>query len=247
MEIGVWSRLPGLDGTSPEDVTAAIETLLDEGVLGPGDRLPPERELAGRLSLSRSTIREAFHELELKGLVERRQGRGTRVRPVSRSQVQLLGALHPQRRTFLEMHDLRTVVEPEVAARASVRATPADLVRMRQLLDSSAGELTWQRSAELDRRFHDAVAGATQNPLLGAVVGTMAGWIAEAREASHRTAEGRRRSLSGHWQVFEAISRGAAAEARAAMTEHLQLVSTLGVAATCGARSGDAPGKDGAQ
>lgn len=233
----VWETLEVLPGAAPEKLTAAIEGLLVSGLLQPGEKLLPERQFAAMFGLSRSTVREAIHELELKGTVERRPGRGTLVRPVSTTQHQLLGTLEGSARSSLQVHDLRSVIEPEVALRAALRATPADLLQMEQILVASQGELTPERSVELDVLFHAAVAGATQNPLLSALVNTTAEWIAGVRSASHQSGEGRARSLAGHWQIFEAISAKDPQGAQAAMAEHLQLVSTLGNPTDGGDRS----------
>ena len=60
-----------------QDIVGQIQELIQEGVLKPGDRLPPERELAERLQVSRSSLREAMRALELQGLVVSRPGAGT--------------------------------------------------------------------------------------------------------------------------------------------------------------------------
>src|SRR5438093_12277013 len=106
--------------------------LLQQGRLKPGDRLPSERALAGRLRVSRATIREALRAMQLKGLIVSRHGSGSFIaggRPE-----ELANALH-----HLALHDmfeLRFLIEPSIAALAAERATRPDLVRLNRFFNS---------------------------------------------------------------------------------------------------------------
>jgi GntR family transcriptional repressor for pyruvate dehydrogenase complex len=221
-----WSALMAEASPGPEALTALVQRLIAGGELRSGDRLPSERDLAEMLGASRALVREAIHELELKGIVDRRPGRGTRITEPQNAG-RLLGALSESRRGLLEMQDLRAALEPSIAARAADRATPADLLNLERVIEESRGALTPARSAELDERFHAAVARATQNPLLTAVVETTAEWIADVRRESHRTAAGRRHSLTGHQKILAAVRAHDSAAAAAAMSDHLDMVSAL--------------------
>ena len=108
-----------------ESVAARLEAMIVSGELAPGRKLPPERELARLLGVSRGLLREAIHELALKGLVHRRQGRGTEVRGPYRSEFTgaIVGYLTQNERDVMELLDFREALEPPIAASAAERAT----------------------------------------------------------------------------------------------------------------------------
>ena len=68
---------PSLEGQSPDQIVHHVALLIERGALRPGDRLPPERELAHELGLSRPTVRAGLHALSAMGVTESRQGAGT--------------------------------------------------------------------------------------------------------------------------------------------------------------------------
>ncbi|MEA2256189.1 MAG: GntR family transcriptional regulator, transcriptional repressor for pyruvate dehydrogenase complex, partial [Solirubrobacteraceae bacterium] len=87
-----------------DGLSTTLEQMIEDGALGDADRLPPERELAQRLGVSRTSLREALHELELKGLIDRRPGRGTVV--VAGRGDSLLGHMEAAERGLREVMDL---------------------------------------------------------------------------------------------------------------------------------------------
>lgn len=90
----IWSSLPLRAAKRSDAVYDILEQLIASRQIPPGSRLPPERDLAAQLGVSRNSVREAVHELELKRLVERRSGRGTMVLdPQSNSHGALLNEL----------------------------------------------------------------------------------------------------------------------------------------------------------
>lgn len=209
------------------DITSHIERLIASGELAPGEKLPPERELAEKLGTSRSSVREAMYELTLKGLVERKPGRGTTVVGVHSNTLQLLGAMNNSQRAILEVVDLRDVFEPLVAARAAERATPASLRQLKAILDRTQDSLTPASSVSLDEEFHLGIARATQNSLLVTLANITSEWLREARYKSHATKAGRRASLQGHQKIYDAIQRRDGVAATAAMAAHLADVAGL--------------------
>src|SRR6202451_4571757 len=114
-----------------EEVAQQIERLILKK-LRPGDKLPSERELAEMLGVSRSSIRDAIRSLELVGLVEPRQGAGTIVRePSAESLVNpFANALKHQQALVAELLDFRKMIEPPLAARAAMHASPEEVSEM---------------------------------------------------------------------------------------------------------------------
>lgn len=153
-------------------VAASLEKRILEGSLKPGDRLPPERELATELGVSRPSLREAIQKLASKGMVQSRQGGGTYVTNRLASTFfdpwqEMLGA-HPTLRE--DMLEFRRMLEGQAAEWAAERATEADLTRLTQAFaamnaafDGDDSEL---RSAT-DIAFHQAIGEATHNALIG--------------------------------------------------------------------------------
>lgn len=204
------------------ELAAHVERLIATGVLRPGERLPPERELAASLSVSRSTLREAMHELEAKHLVERRTGRGTIVAEQNESVTELYAGLATDADVTLDdATELRLIVEPRIAAAAAVRASPSNFVQLEDVLARSALDPTAELSLELDVEFHLLLAHAARNPLLVAVYTMTSRWTESLRRHSHATPEGRLRSLEGHRAIYRAVAARDAEAAATAMDEHL--------------------------
>jgi GntR family transcriptional repressor for pyruvate dehydrogenase complex len=152
------------------DLTSALlahfKQLIRDGDLLPGDRLPPERELAETIGVSRSSLRQALKILSSMGVISQRVGSGTRLNPVGASILSeplrflvLLAAISPA-----ELMEARLIVEPALAARAAERANPVDLRSMEDALGrmatSERGSPGWVQS---DLDFHRAVYRASGN------------------------------------------------------------------------------------
>jgi GntR family transcriptional repressor for pyruvate dehydrogenase complex len=208
-------------------LAARLERMIATGELGPGQRLPAERDLARDLDVSRTTLREALQKLDETGLVERRQGRGTTVveRPVEA--LQILG-LHQPADALGAAAELRALVEPSVAALAATRATRANRLQLADVLARTTDDLTARQSLERDTEFHLLLAHATSNPLVTALHGLMTEWTLPQRLRSHATPESRATSLRGHREIYAAIEARDADAAQDAMRRHLDDVTTTG-------------------
>jgi GntR family transcriptional repressor for pyruvate dehydrogenase complex len=205
-------------------LAAHFERLIATGVLRPGERLPPERELAATLSVSRGSLREAMHELEAKNLVERRTGRGTIVAEQTESVTELYSELDGTDVTLDDATELRLIVEPRIASAAALRSAPSNLVQLEDVLTRSALHPDADTSLQLDVEFHLLLAHAAQNPLLVALCTMTSRWTETLRRHSHTTPEGRLRSLEGHQAIYRAVLARDADAAAAAMNEHLSAI-----------------------
>ena len=209
------------------EVVAHIETLISEGSLVPGTKLPAERDLARLLNVSRVSLREAMHELEGKRVIERRPGRGTVVLETPTHVRLLHDELSESQRTLRDIAELRETIEPRFAQLAAERATAATVFALEQVLATSSAELSQEDSLRADISFHTLLAQAAQNPLMVALNSLATAWTAPVRAISHRTAEARRRSHSGHLRILEAVRRADGAAAYDAMLGHLAEVAKL--------------------
>jgi DNA-binding FadR family transcriptional regulator len=209
------------------ELAAHFERLIATGALRPGSKLPPERELALSMSVSRASLREAMHELESKHLIDRAPGRGTTVSE-PRTEVGELVALRAQGGEQ-EAHagELRLVIEPRIAGFAAARATAANILLLEDSLSAQSENLNPAESLRLDLEFHVLLAQAAQNPLLSAVITLTSQWTSDVRQHSHATKEGRRISVRGHRAILDAVRAQDERGARTAMEAHLSEVQGL--------------------
>lgn len=209
------------------EIVAHIESLIGNGSLTPGIKLPPERELAQVLKVSRASLREAMHELEAKHIVERRPGRGTLVSEAPPHVQSFYTGLSDSERTLRDVAELRATIEPAFAELAAERATGAAVLGLERVLERSERDLSPEESLAADVEFHTMLAQTSQNPLMVALNSLAITWTKSVRSFSHETPASRRSSHEGHQLIFTAVRTGEAAEARQAMLLHLADVASL--------------------
>src|SRR5919204_1811477 len=126
-----------------EEIVRQIKSMIAEGRLKSGDQLPPERDLAEKFVVSRTSVREALRALESLGLVEIRPGEGTFVREASvEALIEPLALLMvSQREAIGELFEARRLLEPSLAALAATRATPEEIQEMERILEEQAREV----------------------------------------------------------------------------------------------------------
>lgn len=214
-------------GSLRDTIVARLRALIVAGVLKPGERLPTERDLAAQLSVSRSAIREALLALESAGLIERRQGSGTRVSTRLPLSTVLDSFEADDARTIAASAEFRTVVEPQVARLAAARIDAVELEALADLLAQSGQARDIEQSVRLDIAFHAAIAAATRNPLLTSLSSLTVSWTVEARISSHLNEEGRRISHNGHSRLLRALNGRNGDAAEAAMRVHLDEIADL--------------------
>jgi DNA-binding FadR family transcriptional regulator len=216
-----------------EQVAEQVTALVARGEFKPGDRLPPERDLAKALGVSRPTVREAMIALEIAGLVEVRVGAGTFVTDKNTHDPQFGGA----GASPLELIAARRLIEPEVVALAARHATAADLAAIKETLAMTAAAVDTAQHRAADRLFHVRVASASRNGVLAAIadefwgemfspmferMGAITGLISARCSPRQRDA-----TLSEHDAVYRALEKHDAEAARAAMDRHLSGVEQI--------------------
>lgn len=209
-----------------EDVVRQIQGHIASGRLQPGDRLPPERRLAERLRVSRSSLRDAIRTLELVGLVRSRQGEGTVVCELSAdSLLELLSSTLVPQRDLAEVIDVRKMIEPSLAARAARHATPEQIAILEAALRRQRQKmLQGNGAAAEDSEFHYIVAMAARNGLIRKLVDVLMDLLREARELDPQAPGFLQRSLLGHRRILRAIRLREPRAAEAAMRRHLREV-----------------------
>lgn len=153
-------------------IVSQIELLILEGVLKPGERLPPERELAQQLNVSRPSLREAMTTLKSRGLLQSRRGGGSYVMDVIAPALTnpLIELLRNNPKATFDVLELRHALEEVAAYFAALRATDADreILRCRfaALEEIQHGSREPQHDALVDAGFHLAIADASHNVAL---------------------------------------------------------------------------------
>ena len=213
-----------------EQVAKQIQTLISDGLLKPGDKLPPERELAETFQVSRSSLRDAIRALEMLGLVEPRQGEGTVVRDISAEALvsPLASMLVHKRELVAELLDLRQMIEPPLAGRAANHASLEEMEHMENILVRQKAKVDrGELAIEEDSEFHYSIARAAKNSVLLRVLDLFMDSLRESRERSLQV-EGRlQKSFAGHRRILRAICKRDAAAAEVAMRKHIEEIEGI--------------------
>jgi GntR family transcriptional regulator, transcriptional repressor for pyruvate dehydrogenase complex len=213
-----------------EGVAQQIQRLIVSGVLKPGDLLPPERELAERFRVSRSSIRDAIRTLELIGLVVPRQGEGTVVAELSHDAVvtPIASVLLRKRELIAELLEIRKMLEPALAARAAERASDEEIAHLEDILRRQREKLLrGEPTVDEDAEFHLAIALAARNSVVRRVLDVLVDLLRETRSRSLQTRGRPRKSFAGHRKVLDAIKRRDPAGAERAVRQHLEQVEEI--------------------
>lgn len=216
----------------PKKVSSQIADQIRASILAgdfsPGDKLPPERELAEMFGVSRPSVREALNMLTASGLVMSYQGGGTVVMSlVETSAVNPLSELiRVEQERALDVIEVRKGLESWTAYYAAQRALPEDLRRMAEIVAAMESNLVGlQPSEDLDANFHIVIARATHNVvwlhLMQNLFDAMKEFQRGVWRAVYLTAEDQQQLFVHHQAVYQAISNRDAEGARRLMLEHL--------------------------
>ena len=221
-----------------ESVADQLRQAIFAGLLAPGHKLPPEREMAGRFHTSRLALREALRALEKEGLITIRRGfaGGAFVGDFDNA----LHALADSLTTVVKLgqaksthlSEVRIILEPEIARLASLRAGPTDLLAIEAVVLAQekrleAGE--WKRDIDSGRgpsgrgclEFHRRVAEAARNPVLNIIVNAVNQSIRDPISRSKLTHEMRSRVVASHRGIFETMRSRDTVRTRELMTQHI--------------------------
>jgi GntR family transcriptional regulator, transcriptional repressor for pyruvate dehydrogenase complex len=210
-----------------EEVVGQLHQLIDAGKLKAGDQLPSERELAETFRVSRSSVREAIKAIENEGLVITRPGSGTFITAVNVEAIipSMASLLSRGKHALLDLFEMRRLVEPGIAALAAERATPADILRLKEICTEQTQHVQQDTSVvDSDAAFHMTIGRATHNPALQRLVASIVEILKPIREQSLQTPGRVHKSLASHQEILIAIERHDPDLARQAMLRHIQAV-----------------------
>lgn len=202
-----------------------IKGMLLREELKAGDRLPPEKELAERLGLSRNSLREAVKALELIRVLDVRRGDGTYVTSLDANllngAVAFIVELH-QDRSVLELFEVRRILEPATGFMAAGRITAEELASLRATMEGIDEGTDIEELVSHDLEFHRIIGQAAGNEYLGSLVEALSGSTVRARIWRGLTQDKSvARTLAEHQAIADALERGDAELTRALLTVHV--------------------------
>jgi GntR family transcriptional repressor for pyruvate dehydrogenase complex len=221
----LWA--PPLRRGSVSDLIAQrILEMISSERLRPGDRLPPERELAALLGASRPSLREALRSLRARGYVDIRHGSGVFVADPATTR-SLREALRDEQMSLAELFDMREVLELPAAAWAARNHDAERLDRVTEAFETlSAASLVpdtgWRRLQELDAAFHMRIVEAAGNRFLIRTLGVLQEMLARGMETTLRVPGRLEKSRRDHKRILDALLAADSTAARRAVAAHIR-------------------------
>jgi GntR family transcriptional repressor for pyruvate dehydrogenase complex len=218
-----------IDSDRTTQVVNHVRALIENGTLKPGDKIPPEREFARALKISRASLRTGIGHLAAMGVMQIRHGVGTFVvdgpPDFGKTSLSLMGALHGFQ--SWQMFEARLILESALAALAAERggeqhhaAMAEEVAEMFAALNSPGEYLIH------DVLFHRIIANASGNPILAAIMETVTSTLYDTRRKTVERAIDLRESAKMHREIYRAIRAKDPDEARKLMVQHLRMAQT---------------------
>lgn len=224
---GIFKSLESQErATTAEGVVAQLKEMIHRGELKFGDRLPPERDLAKLLGVSRPTLRAGIRSLTAVGILQSKQGAGTFVAEADESptldssSLRMMAALHGF--TSDEMFEARLALEMHIAGLAAERATAEQITLMSEEIAGMYASLDDPEQYLVhDMQFHQTVAAASNNRILTSLMNMVATILFDSRSKTVHRALDLKQSAEQHQNIYRAMRERDAQAASAAMREHL--------------------------
>ncbi|MBK0034896.1 Uxu operon transcriptional regulator [Erwinia sp. S43] len=214
-----------------QEVGTLLRNMIAQQQYAVGDRLPPEREIAERLNVSRTVVREALIMLEIEGLVDVRRGAGIFVTdmPAEPSDAAPAAVTSDSAAGPFELLQARQLLESNIAEFAAQQVTRDDIIKMRRALQIEEQELVSDDHESGDMQFHLAIAEATHNSMLVDLFRQSWQWRENnpmwTQLHSHlKDTHYRQQWLTDHQQILAALIKKDAKAAKQAMWQHLENV-----------------------
>lgn len=198
-----------------DGAVAAIQQLITDGTLRPGDKLPIERKLADQLGVSRNSVREAVRALTTMRVLRTRQGDGTYVTSLDPAllldTIGFVADLHRDA-AILHFFEVRRLLEPDATALAAGRLAQHELDELARLLTeaehlATAPDVDHKRMVDNDHAFHSTITRACGNPVLSSLIASMSGKTLRARIWRSLTLEGvAPHTVAEHRAIYQALA-----------------------------------------
>ena len=219
-----------MDNKTYEMVIRYIKTEIMAGRLKPGEKLPPERELAEQLQISRTSIREALRTMEVLGVVESVQGAGNYISVnFEKSMTEALSMMFLLRQTdSRQLNDIRAAMELKAAELAVQRLNDGQIAELESIISEMAEANDEDTAADLDRKLHYAIACASENVILIQILNAMSvlidGFIRKIRTSILQYTENKERLLDIHRAIVDAFKTRDIAAIQEAFRHHEDII-----------------------
>jgi GntR family transcriptional regulator, transcriptional repressor for pyruvate dehydrogenase complex len=222
VEFGTFQR-----SNLSEQIAERIISMIKEQQLKPGDLLPPERELAETMGVSRPSLREALRALSIMNIIENRQGSGTYV-----------ASLEPERliehldvvfslddSTFQELFEARRIIEVGIAGLAADMCKPEDETELNSIHMKSVESVNDSKTfMDSDLELHNKILQITRNPILSLFMRSVTKLSIMSRKRTNEYPDVRQQTVLDHSKIIQSIISHNSEEAKNAMKEHLDHV-----------------------
>ena len=206
------SAITSLAPQRAERIATQLVELIDIQKLNPGDRLPPERQLADLLEVSRPSLREALHILQAQGLVQIKHGQGTFVQEPIVAQ-ELRASMMTKTHGLNELFDAREVLEVPASKWAAEKATKEDIRLLRTTLNqidtvTKSQPIDFDQLQLLDAKFHLTIVGVAGNRFINQTLNVLQDVMRMSMETTLRLPGRSEISRSEHNEILTAIENG---------------------------------------
>lgn len=211
-----------------EEIVKQLRGLIFSGKLQPGEKLPPERELAKSLNVSRPPLREALNSLQGMGIIEIQQGNRSFVRPITTRSIYdpLVSYSKESPLNILQVFEVRKYLDIGAVSLAAERATPKQIMKLEKLVGQLEDDLKKGRlGAKPDLDFHMEIVRITGNHVYHHLVSTVYDILQEEYRIAwggiFNNPESKTVLLEQHKKIVSAIKMNNPQEGRRSAREHL--------------------------
>ena len=211
----------------PKEITNRLLDMIRERALKPGDQLPPERELAALMGVSRPSLREALRALALMNVLEIRQGSGTFVSSLDPGllieHLDFVFSLGDS--TFLELFEARKIIETGIVALAAEKISENDLAELEKIVERSQAHIhDLDAFLKDDRDLHEKIIEIADNPILSRFMVSLSKLGLASRSRTVRIPGVAEQTIADHLAIIAALTARDPHKAERAMLAHLENV-----------------------
>ncbi|CAI3248780.1 putative transcriptional regulator, GntR family [Clostridium neonatale] len=208
-----------------EVIMEEIKDIVKKGELKSGEKLPSERELADKLEVSRTSVREALKALTMLGLIESKHGEGNFIKSNFENSL-----LEPLSIVFLligskneDIIELRRIIEPEAAGLAAKNITESELRDLKEIMKELNNSLDAEICAQLDKKFHYKIAQASGNHLISTIMFSISSLIEKYIDSSRIHNINKKVIKLQHEEIYKALESRDSKKASEYVKKHLEL------------------------
>ena len=208
-----------------EVIMEEIKDIVKKGELKSGEKLPSERELADKLEVSRTSVREALKALTMLGLIESKHGEGNFIKSNFENSL-----LEPLSIVFLligskneDIIELRRIIEPEAAGLAAKNITESELRDLKEIMKEVNNSLDAEICAQLDKKFHYKIAQASGNHLISTIMFSISSLIEKYIDSSRIHNINKKVVKLQHEEIYKALESRDSKKASEYVKKHLEL------------------------